>query len=108
MKSYSTRFRQGDVLLIAASPVNDNPGTKQSHLVLAHGEASGHQHQITEGQAELYEKDGTMFLYVLSETALLTHEEHAPIAIPQGTWIVRLQREYNPEPLTGGWSYVED
>jgi hypothetical protein len=33
---------------------------------------------------------------VLSETATLTHEEHKPIEIPQGTWIVRIQREYEP------------
>ena len=41
---------------------------------------------------------------VFSPTALLTHEEHNPISIPQGDWMVRIQREYEPQ----GWRYVAD
>ncbi|VEP17145.1 conserved hypothetical protein [Hyella patelloides LEGE 07179] len=41
---------------------------------------------------------------VLSETASLIHEEHHAITIPQGNWLVRIQREYEPE----GWRYVAD
>ncbi|MFB2881393.1 hypothetical protein [Floridanema aerugineum] len=40
----------------------------------------------------------------MSPTALLTHEEHKQIAIPQGDWVIRIQREYEPE----GWRYVAD
>lgn len=95
------RFRQGDVLL---SPADAAGGVKLSHLVLAEGEVTGHKHQISQGQAELYEKDGTLFLKVLSEVATLTHEEHQPILIPQGDWKVQIQREYHPVR----WHYVED
>lgn len=95
------QFRQGDVLL---SPVQMIGGVKQPHLILAEGEVTGHRHQITDGQAELYEKGGVLFLKVLSEFALLTHEEHRSIAIPQGTWMVRIQREYAPSR----WHYVSD
>jgi hypothetical protein len=41
---------------------------------------------------------------VLSPTEVLTHEEHQLIAIPKGDWMVRIQREYEPE----GWRYVAD
>jgi hypothetical protein len=95
------RFRQGDVLLL---PTGNIDGMKLSHLILAEGEVTGHKHQITKGQAELYEKDETLFLKVLSEVAILTHEEHQPIQLPQGNWMVRIQREYEPT----GWRYVED
>lgn len=101
----SLRFRQGDVLLLLNSPIGNAYGLKLPHLVLAEGEVTGHKHQISDGQAELYEKDGVLLLRVLSETATLTHEEHKPIKIPQGTWIVRIQREYEPQRE---WRHVED
>jgi hypothetical protein len=94
-------IRQGDVILL---PVQQIEGQKLSHLTLAEGEVTGHLHRISEGEAELSEKDGTLYLRVLSETALLTHEEHHAIAIPQGNWMVKIQREYEPQ----GWRYVAD
>lgn len=94
-------IRQGDVILL---PVQQSEGEMQSHLTLAEGEVTGHKHRIAEGQAQLYEKDGTLYLRVISETALLTHEEHKAISIPQGNWTSRIQREYEPE----GWRYVAD
>lgn len=96
-------IRQGDVILISVKKTQDE-GRKLPHLTLAEGEVTGHSHRISEGQAELYEKDGTLYLRVLSETAILTHEEHKAIQIPQGSWMVRIQREYEPD----GWRYVAD
>ncbi|BAY19683.1 hypothetical protein NIES21_55480 [Anabaenopsis circularis NIES-21] len=94
-------IRQGDVILL---PVQQVDGQKLPHLTLAEGEVTGHKHRISQGQAELSQKDGNLYLRVLSETALLTHEEHQAIPIPQGNWIVKIQREYEPE----GWRYVAD
>lgn len=94
-------IRQGDVLLIPSTAVE---GNKQDHLVLALGEATGHKHQISNGQAELYERDGTLYLRVISEFATLSHEEHHALQIPQGDWVVRIQREYEP----WGWRRVTD
>lgn len=94
-------IRQGDVILL---PVQETQGQKLSHLTLAEGEVTGHSHRISEGQAELYEENGTLYLRVLSQEATLTHEEHKAISIPQGSWMVRIQREYEPQ----GWRYVTD
>lgn len=94
-------IRQGDVIL---EPIPQSEGKKLPHLILAEGEVTGHTHRISDGKAELYEKDGILFLRVLSPTATLTHEEHKPIQIPHGSWVVRIQREYEPE----GWHYVAD
>jgi hypothetical protein len=94
-------LRQGDVIL---QSVSQSEGKKLPHLVLAEGEVTGHAHRISSGEAELYERNGTLYLKVLSSTATLTHEEHKPINIPQGTWIVKIQREYEPQ----GWRYVND
>jgi hypothetical protein len=127
-------IRQGDVILIpivqAAEQVAERSGLKSvlSHLTLAEGEVTGHRHRISAGNAQLYEQlyeqsngslqeplqaplqaplqesDRTLYLQVLSDTATLTHEEHHPIQIPQGTWMVRIQREYEPE----GWRQIVD
>ncbi|MEM9542863.1 MAG: hypothetical protein AAGA60_25650 [Cyanobacteria bacterium P01_E01_bin.42] len=94
-------IRQGDVLL---KPISEATGEKLSHLTLAEGEVTGHSHRISNGEAELYEKDGTLYLRVLSDTATLSHEEHHAIDVPQGDWLVKIQREYEPE----GWRYITD
>lgn len=94
-------IRQGDVILLSTQEVT---GEMIPHLTLAEGEVTGHKHRITQGEAQLFHKDGTLYLLVLSETALLTHEEHQGIPIPQGHWMVKIQREYEPE----GWRYVAD
>lgn len=94
-------IRQGDVILL---PVPQVEGEKIPHLTLAKGEVTGHKHRIAEGEAELSQKDDILYLRVFSDKALLAHEEHKPISIPQGNWMVRIQREYEPE----GWRYVAD
>ncbi|MGL5875519.1 MAG: hypothetical protein ACRC2R_24680 [Xenococcaceae cyanobacterium] len=94
-------IRQGDVIL---QFVQNIEGEKLNHLTLAEGEVTGHQHRISEGQAELYEEDGILYLKVLSEKAILTHEEHQAIEVPKGNWMVRIQREYEPKE----WRYVAD
>ena len=95
------KARHGDVLITEVDIVK---GKKLDHLILAEGESTGHKHQITEGEAELYEHEGTLFLRVLSEEAVLTHEEHKAIQIPKGDYIIMTQREYEPN----GWRRVAD
>ena len=95
-------IRQGDVLIMPSDTLVK--GTKLPHLTLAEGEVTGHRHRISKGEAELLKRDGVLYLRVLSPTAILTHEEHAQVTIPQGNWEIRIQCEYAPE----GWRYVAD
>jgi hypothetical protein len=100
-------MRQGDVLLIPAGLMQATmllPHQRRVDLILAEGEVTGHRHRIAEGKAELYRTDKAMILKVHSETALLVHEEHQPLQIPRGNWVVKIQREYHPE----GFRYVSD
>lgn len=94
-------IRQGDVIL---HPTSGIEGKKLPHLTLAEGEVTGHSHRIIEGKAELYERDGTLYLKVLSEKATLSHEEHHAVSIPHGDWTVTIQREYEPT----GWRFIAD
>jgi len=85
-------LQQGDVLIKKVAEIK---GKKLKHLTLAEGEFSGHSHTITEGDAELYEHEGTMFLKVTSEEATLTHQEHGTITIPRGDYKIDRVREYD-------------
>jgi len=82
--------QQGDVIITRVSEVK---GKKLNHLTLAKGEATGHHHTITEGDATLYDHEGTLFLRVESDTATLTHQEHLPITLPKGDYEIQRVRE---------------
>ena len=83
--------RQGELII---KPCEKAEGKKLDHLILAEGEVTGHKHEITHGKAELYEKNGTMYLKIISDEAELTHPDHKTLALPQGTYEVIKQREY--------------
>ena len=99
-------YRQGDIAII---PVERKraPAQKQrvaadrGRIVLAYGEVTGHAHALPEGDVELYETSeaADRLLRVRSRMTTLTHEEHAPIELPHGDYIVRRQREYAPEEM---------
>jgi hypothetical protein len=89
-------WRHGDVLI---APIDSIPGEalKKNHCVLAEGEVTGHSHRIAEtSAAELLEHAGKLYLRVLAERATVIHQEHRPIALPRGTYVVWQQREYTP------------
>ena len=95
-------IRQGDVLLV---PLSDDPDTRRGRVVsratvvLAHGEATGHAHRITDRRAHLriVKWTGQRLLVVHGdEPVTLQHDEHDPLAVPPGVWEVRRQREYAP------------
>ncbi|MDH5638674.1 MAG: hypothetical protein OEZ04_09295 [Nitrospinota bacterium] len=96
-------YRQGDVILFCGS-ATPRGALRLDHLTLAKGEATGHTHSITEGSAQLYEHEGVLYLRVLSDTAALTHEQHEKIDLPKDDYMIRIQREYQPE----GWAEVVD
>jgi hypothetical protein len=84
--------QQGDVILKRVEKVR---GKKLTHLVLAEGEKTGHKHQIIEGDAELYEENGTLYLRVNSDQAILAHEEHKHQVIKKGDYQIGIVREYD-------------
>jgi hypothetical protein len=103
-------FAQGDLLLERVTDTAPS-GTVTENLdgvamVLAEGEESGHRHAIAERvtmfRDENLAADIPAGLYighvqVASPSARVTHEEHAPITLPRGTYRVRRQRELGPK-----------
>ena len=103
---------QGDLLLekvpdvpVTGSIIAPRAGVA---LVLAEGETTGHRHAVL-GGATLFRDDGLArdipdnlyvgHLKVPTEGANLVHEEHAPIALGEGTYRVRRQREIEPKDV---------
>ena len=93
------QYRHGDLLIVEV-PVCP-AGVPHPERILAHGEATGHAHRIDD--AQLYEYDGTLYFRVARD-ARLTHEEHATITLPSGSYRVVRQREYVPSSTR----WVED
>ena len=85
-------YQQGDVIVEKCESFE---GKKLEHLVLETGEVTGHAHRISSGLAELFESGSIKYLRVLSDEAILTHEEHNQIVLPKGIYKVRKVREYD-------------
>jgi hypothetical protein len=92
-------FRHGDVLIQKVSRLPK--GVQQlRHRTLAHGELTGHSHQIREKDGvALWQSPSELFLQIDAPRATVIHQEHAPIEIPQGVYRVWRQREYTPERI---------
>ena len=125
------KYQQGDVVMLkvdddyfkdnAVNKGNDASYNTQSHNnpVLAFGEVTGHKHQIHmkdmldkaevtlhmgyRGEAGVDVPDA---FEVCEETVVLTHEEHNPIELPPGKYIVKIVREF--DHIAGRSRYVAD
>ena len=127
------KYQQGDVVMFqvddetfdkyanARGSDNSVSYNTQSHNnpVLAFGEATGHLHQIhmkdmlDAAEVTLHMgwhreagKDVPEAFEVREETVTLTHEEHNPLDVPPGKYVVRIVREF--DHMTGRSRYVAD
>ena len=126
------KYQQGDVVMLKVNDekfkentrVGDDVTTSyntQSHNnpILAFGEVTGHKHQIhmkdmlDKAEVTLHMgyngKSGTDVpeaFEICEETVILTHEEHKPIELPPGKYIVKIVREF--DHIAGRSRYVAD
>ena len=93
------QVRHGDVMIESSDSIPFR-NRKLKHLILAHGEITGHSHRIKERDAAfLFETPKGLYLRVTSEHATVIHEEHHDIVLPKGDYRVWRQREYSPEEI---------
>jgi len=86
-------YQQGDVIMETTNKVVGKP---LPHLTLATGEATGHAHTVTTGDAELYcDEAGNITLGVKSASAVVTHQEHGTVTLPRGKYKIRKVVEYD-------------
>ena len=126
------KYQQGDVVMFKVSDsdfksktriakdgeVNYN-GSTNTHAVVAFGEVTGHKHQIN--MKDMLEDAGVKLhmgynrkagedvpegFQVIGNVVTITHEEHKPIDLPPGNYIVRIVREF--DHIAGRSRYVAD
>jgi len=104
MKNLPKLFRQGDVLIERVECIPNNAVAVQSdneRIVLAHGEATGHAHTLSQKGAKLKQVPGetATYLEIAEALAEVHHQEHATVSLQRGQWRVTRQREYGPEAI---------
>ena len=125
------KYQQGDVVMFKVDDEyfksnirrSDNiveyHGKESTHAILEFGEVTGHKHQINmenmvkEAGVSLhmgYNReagiDAPEGFQVLNAPVILTHEEHNPLELPPGKYIVRRVREF--DHIAGRTGYVAD
>jgi hypothetical protein len=90
-------YRQGDLLFLRQDtrPVV-HLNARQSNVIGA-GEATSHAHRLQAGTI-LEAPDGILYLDI-PQTTQVVHEEHGPITLEPGFWLVIRQREYHPQAI---------
>lgn len=86
-------WSQGDVVLLEEKLPNDAVEVKDHDGVLAYGEITGHRHHIIKGEVRFFRSEKGQYLQVLSDFALLSHEDHPAMRIERGTSRYYQQRE---------------
>jgi hypothetical protein len=105
-------FAQGDLLIERVDDIQP-AGTilaadQTGATVLAEGELTGHRHaifdRVTMFREDKLARDIPSGLYVghvkVEGSAVIQHQEHAPITLTEGTYRVRRQRELEPKDAT--------
>ena len=128
------KYQQGDVVMYKVddktyeqhtlrSKSNDGnafyAGGTNTSAILAFGEATGHKHQISlkeltdsagvdlqMGWSGVAGTDVPAAFEVTGEVVTLKHEEHNPIEIPPGKYVVKIVREF--DHITRRAGYVAD
>ena len=105
-------WAQGDLLIerLEDDAVSDDglDAVEADSLIVAEGEETGHRHMLL-GVARFFRNEDLArdipdnlyigHLQVTGAVARLTHEEHAPIELEQGTYRVRRQRYLEPNDV---------
>ena len=95
-----SNYRQGEVLIFGLKKkLTPNTIYKAGYKdkpdnVIIEGEISGHMHAVDNGK--LYEK-GDKIILEAYKGCILKHPEHKSIPIPEGTYEINIQVEYDED-----------
>jgi len=115
------KYQQGDVVMLkvdddyfkdntssGSDRVVEYHGKQPTHAIMALGEVTGHKHQVN--MANMLKEAGVTLhmgyqgkvgedvpqgFVVHNETVTITHEEHDPLELPPGKYIVKIVQEFN-------------
>lgn len=100
------QFRQGDILFEQVESKDISFLQLNTDGIIAYGEISGHKH-IIDGNGQVFvrpaqqrgrqEEDSRIGYVVAHEDLKIVHDEHAPMPLKKGTYVVTQQREFVQE-----------
>lgn len=103
------QIRQGDVLLVTVDQSCPEGLIPSVEVILAKGEATGHQHILTGPEVYEWEVAGQRYVKVEGGVGYISHPEHdpvpAPVIVANITYKVVPQQEWD---LRGQWRKVVD
>lgn len=96
-RSKPVQFAQGDLLFtkVDSMPKGSPKSLKKGERhILAYGEATGHHHSFVapKGGCQVLDEGGVTYM-TLDQLVEVTHQEHGPVQLGEGTWKVTRQRE---------------
>ena len=100
--SPGAHIRQGDVLLVRRDAKPRGAGLlprEDGAVVLAHGEVTGHKHQLRGPQVTYYRDSGNEYITIVGAPEPLVHEEHSAVPIVPADFELGQQVEYAPAEL---------
>ena len=83
--------QQGDVLITKIDKLPTGL-EKQKDLIIQHGESTGHAHRLNHGEIFFHPKEKVKYLRLVKE-AIVSHEEHDPLTLPEGEYQIGIVRE---------------
>lgn len=106
-------YRQGDMIIFKLNDqIGANQLKNQKRLTVGLGEVSGHEHEVTclgdseiivelhESLSEVTKNDlaemDRLLFEIKGGSAIISHEEHNPILLSEGTYLRLNQLEFNP------------
>ena len=114
------KYQQGDVVMLKVDDeyfeknvrkgedVIEYHGKQPTHAIMAFGEVTGHTHQVNManmlkgagvtlhmGYNRKAGEDVPQGFVIQNENVILTHEEHDPLELPPGKYIVKIVQEFN-------------
>ena len=126
------KYQQGDVVMFKVDEDYFNQNTRKgadyrteyhgkqpTHAIVAFGEVTGHKHQInmkdmvkeagvtlSMGYNDVAGVDVPEGFAVIDAPVTITHEEHDPVKLPPGYYMVKIVREF--DHIAGRTQYVAD
>lgn len=93
-------IRQGDILFIPTTETAPENAIKVDSGIVAAGEATGHHHRIAANDmpvANLLKTNwqGDLMLVVSERNVNVIHEEHKPVTLSPGNYLIHRAREYD-------------
>lgn len=93
------QFRQGDVLIEYVDELPKDAVKQTGRVILAHGEVTGHAHEVDMADADGWKHGDTMHVTTKRKTTV-RHQKHAPIPLKRKKIAkVTRQKEYTPAAI---------